>query len=130
KNGGQFGVNLRYPEGFDFDKAIGDFTEEVGKQGFDIKIGKVQKPHFVDPDDPFIKKLLQAYRNQTGDMRDSYTIGGGTYARNLEKGVAFGAMFEDSEDLMHQKNEYITKKQLFNATSIYLEAIHSICVEG
>lgn len=130
KNGGQFGVNLRYPEGFDFDKAIGDFTEEVGKQGFDIKIGKVQKPHFVDPDDPFIKKLLQAYRNQTGDMRDSYTIGGGTYARNLEKGVAFGAMFEDSEDLMHQKKEYITKKQLFNATSIYLEAIHSICVEG
>ena len=27
----------------------------------------------------------------------------GTYARNLDKGVAFGAMFEDTEDLMHQK---------------------------
>ncbi|WP_242423358.1 hypothetical protein, partial [Staphylococcus aureus] len=25
--------------------------------------------------------------------------------------------------------EYITKKQLFNATSIYLEAIYSLCVE-
>ncbi|EVX11557.1 hypothetical protein RPM94_05150, partial [Staphylococcus aureus] len=37
--------------------------------------------------------------------------------------------FSDSEDLMHQKNEYITKKQLFNATSIYLEAIYSLCVE-
>ena len=42
-------------------------------------------------------------------MSEPYTIGGGTYARNLDKGVAFGAMFEDSEDLMHQKNEYITK---------------------
>ena len=35
-------------------------------------------------------------------MTEPYTIGGGTYARNLE-GVAFGAMFADSEDLMHQK---------------------------
>ena len=35
-------------------------------------------------------------------MTEPYTIGGGTYARNLDKGVAFGAMF-DSEDLMHQK---------------------------
>ena len=130
KNGGQFGVNLRYPEGFDFEKSMEDFTQEVSKFGFEIKIGKVQKPHFVNPKDPFIQKLLTAYRNQTGDMRESFTIGGGTYARNLEKGVAFGAMFEDSEDLMHQKNEYITKKQLFDATSIYLEAIHSICVEG
>ncbi|MDU6095863.1 MAG: hypothetical protein E6659_02405, partial [Staphylococcus epidermidis] len=37
--------------------------------------------------------------------------------------------FADSEDLMHQKNEYITKKQLINATSIYLEAIYALCVE-
>ena len=26
-------------------------------------------------------------------MTEPYTIGGGTYARNLDKGVAFGAMF-------------------------------------
>lgn len=49
------------------------------------------------------KTLVNAYRNQTGDMTEPYTIGGGTYARNLDKGVAFGAMFADSEDLMHQK---------------------------
>ncbi|EHV5265188.1 dipeptidase PepV [Staphylococcus pseudintermedius] len=128
--GGSFGINLRYPEGFDFDRAISDFTAEIQALGFDIEGLKVQTPHFVNPEDPFVQKLLTAYRNQTGDMRPSFTIGGGTYARNLDKGVAFGAMFEDSEDLMHQKNEYITKKQLFNATSIYLEAIYAVCVEG
>lgn len=128
--GGQFGINLRYPEGFGFEEAIRKFEKEINTQGFSIKVGKVQTPHFVNPKDPFVQKLLTAYRNQTGDLRESFTIGGGTYARNLEKGVAFGAMFEDSEDLMHQKNEYITKKQLFDATSIYLEAIYSICVEG
>ncbi|QLK86287.1 dipeptidase PepV [Staphylococcus sp. 17KM0847] len=128
--GGIFGVNLRYPDGFDFEHAIQQFKVVIHEQGFGLDVGKVQVPHYVNPDEPFVQKLLEAYRNQTGDMSPSYTIGGGTYARNLAKGVAFGAMFDDSEDLMHQKNEYITKKQLFNATSIYLEAIYSICVEG
>ncbi|EKU50262.1 dipeptidase PepV [Staphylococcus massiliensis] len=125
----RFGVNLRFPEGFDFDAAIKQFEDEIKPLGYAIEVKKVQQPHYVDKNDPFVNQLLSAYRNQTGDMSEPFTIGGGTYARNLDKGVAFGAMFEDSEDLMHQKGEYITKKQLFDATSIYLEAIHAVCVE-
>lgn len=127
--GGEYGINLRYPEGFEFDDAIKRFANEVNELGFELDLGKVQHPHYVDKNDPFVQTLVQAYRNQTGDMTEPYTIGGGTYARNLDKGVAFGAMFSDSEDLMHQRNEYITKKQLFNATSIYLEALYALCVE-
>lgn len=126
----RYGVNLRYPQGFEFEEAVERFTNEIKDIGFSLELGKVQKPHYVDKDDPFVEKLVKAYRNQTGDMTEPYTIGGGTYARNLDKGVAFGAMFEDTEDLMHQKNEYMTKKQLINATSIYLEAIYALCVEG
>ena len=109
EKGGKFGINLRYPKGFEFETALERFKNEIKSQGFEIELGKVQQPHFVDKNDPFVQKLVTAYRNQTGDMTEPYTIGGGTYARNLDKGVAFGAMFEDSEDLMHQKNEYITK---------------------
>lgn len=127
-DGGVYGVNLRYPNGFEFDKEIDKLSQTLAPN-FEIDVTKHQVPHYVDKNDPFVQKLLQAYRNQTGDMTEPYTIGGGTYARTMEKGVAFGAMFNDSEDLMHQKNEYITKKQLFNATAIYLEAIHSVCVE-
>ena len=130
QEGGKFGVNLRYPQGFEFDKSMARFEEEIKAFGFSIDMGKVQEPHYVEKDDPFVQKLVEAYRNQTGDNSEPYTIGGGTYARNLDKGVAFGAMFPESEDLMHQKNEYITKDQLFRATSIYLEALYSICVEG
>ncbi|PHK50882.1 dipeptidase PepV [Staphylococcus edaphicus] len=129
QNGGKFGINLRYPEGFEFDEALARFKEEIKSLGFSIELGKNQTPHYVEKDDPFVQSLVQAYRNQTGDDTEPYTIGGGTYARNLDKGVAFGAMFSDSEDLMHQKNEYITKKQLFNATSIYLESLYKLCVE-
>lgn len=128
-DGGQYGVNLRYPTGFDFNAEIKGFADAIQAQGFEIEVHTHQEPHYVDKNDPFVQKLLSAYRNQTGDMTEPYTIGGGTYARNLEKGVAFGAMFKDSVDLMHQKNEYMTKKQLFDATAIYLEAIHAVCVE-
>lgn len=128
-DGGQFGINLRYPEGFNFEQSLTRFTEEITDRGFEIDMDKHQEPHYVDKNDPFIDKLLSAYRNQTKDLSEPFTIGGGTYARNLDKGVAFGAMFKESEDLMHQKNEYITKKQLFDATAIYLEAIYNICVK-
>lgn len=128
-DGGQYGVNLRYPNTFDFETRIEAYKNEISKDHFEIVVNKHQVPHYVDKNDPFIQKLLKAYRNQTGDMTEPYTIGGGTYARTMEKGVAFGAMFKDSEDLMHQKNEYISKKQLFDATAIYLEAIHAVCVE-
>ncbi|MFQ3839292.1 dipeptidase PepV [Staphylococcus pseudoxylosus] len=129
QKGGSFGINLRYPEGFEFEEALTRFKSEINPLGFSIELGKNQTPHYVEKDDPFVQSLVEAYRNQTGDQTEPYTIGGGTYARNLDKGVAFGAMFSDSEDLMHQKNEYITKKQLFNATSIYLESLYKLCVE-
>lgn len=129
QKGGSFGINLRYPEGFEFEEALTRFKSEINSLGFSIELGKNQTPHYVEKDDPFVQSLVEAYRNQTGDQTEPFTIGGGTYARNLDKGVAFGAMFSDSEDLMHQKNEYITKKQLFNATSIYLESLYKLCVE-
>ena len=117
QKGGSFGINLRYPEGFEFEEALTRFKSEINPLGFSIELGKNQTPHYVEKDDPFVQSLVEAYRNQTGDQTEPFTIGGGTYARNLDKGVAFGAMFSDSEDLMHQKNEYITKKQIINSES-------------
>ncbi|RPF57677.1 dipeptidase PepV [Abyssicoccus albus] len=117
------GVNLRFPTGYSFDHQIEQLRNRLG-QTFNIKLNEVQQPHYVDPNDPFVETLLTAYQNQSGDMTPPFTIGGGTYARTLDKGVAFGAMFNDSEDLMHQANEYISKKQLLDATAIYLEALY------
>ena len=53
-------------------------------------------------------------------MTEPYTIGGGTYARNLDKGVAFGAMFSDSEDLMHQKKMNISLKNSYLMQLVFI----------
>ena len=53
-------------------------------------------------------------------------IGGGTYGRLLERGVAFGAMFPDSIDTMHQANEFMAIDDLMRAMAIYAESIYEL----
>lgn len=129
-DGASFGVNLRYPEGLDFNKGIHALKSRILNEGFTIEDLSDEAPHYVDPDDPLIKILLDSYRNHVDDETEPFTIGGGTYARTLKRGVAFGAMFNDTKDTMHQKNETMKIDELLKATAIYLEAIYRICVEG
>jgi len=50
-------------------------------------------------------------------------IGGGTYARALKTGVAFGAVFPGKPELAHQKDEYIEIDDLILNAKIYAHAI-------
>lgn len=127
-DGGIFGVNLRYPIGLDFDKGIKDLEEIIKETGFTIEDISDQKPHYVDKNDPLVLTLLESYQKHTNDDREAFTIGGGTYARTLETGVAFGAMFEGTTDTMHQKDERMNIDELMLATAIYLEALYNTCV--
>ena len=51
------------------------------------------------------------------------STGGGTYAKVLKQGVAFGALFPDDEDLAHQADEYEDIDRLMLATKIYANAL-------
>ncbi|MFD2954771.1 M20/M25/M40 family metallo-hydrolase, partial [Klebsiella pneumoniae] len=64
------------------------------------------KPAYVEKNDPLIQTLKKVYEEQTGEKAELLAIGGGTYARALDHGVAFGALFPGREDVMHQKDEY------------------------
>lgn len=44
-------------------------------------------------DDELVATLLAVYEKQTGLKGYEQVIGGGTFGRLLERGVAFGAMF-------------------------------------
>jgi succinyl-diaminopimelate desuccinylase len=58
-----------------------------------------------------VKKLLQVYRDVTGDQNaDAFTIGGGTYAKALGKQfVAFGPEFPGAEPSnVHNVDEHVT----------------------
>lgn len=115
-------VSLRYSISYPFDEKI-----SVGMpEGFSLTVDSNSPPHYVDAADPFIQKLQSAYEKQTGDNADLLAIGGGTYARVLDKGVAFGMLFPGEKDVAHQKDEFVDIENLLKAVAIYAEAIYQL----
>ena len=84
------------------------------------------KPHHVDENSELIQILKKVYEEQTGEKAELLAIGGGTYARSLKSGVAFGPLFPGREDIAHQKDEYIYIDDLLKATAIYAQAIYEL----
>lgn len=80
-------------------------------------------PHFVDGKEPLVTNLLGAYNDVTGRADQPFSIGGATYARALEHGVAFGPMFPWQESTIHQKNEYATLEDFRLMYDVYYEAL-------
>lgn len=73
------------------------------KEGFKIENFSDSKPHHVDEKDLLVQKLKKVYEEQTGEKAELLSIGGGTYARSLKSGVAFGPLFPGRPDVAHQK---------------------------
>src|SRR5699024_7801363 len=84
------------------------------------------KPTYVKKDDQLIQTLQKVYEEQTGEEPVLLSTGGGTYARALDHGVAFGALFPGREDVMHQKDEYAIVEDLLRATALYAQAIYEL----
>lgn len=117
------GLNVRYPVTAD--------GEEVKKGIERIKGAAIEKfddspPHHVSKDHPLVKTLQRVYEEQTGDPAHLIAIGGGTYARSLEAGVAFGPLFPGRPDCAHQKDEYIEIDDLLRATALYAQAMYEL----
>ncbi len=98
-------------------------------QPLDIEVkrsGKLQVPHYVSPEDPLVKTLLNVYQEQTGEPAEGKVVGGGTYGRLMERGVAFGAMFPGEPDTMHQANEFMPIDDLVKAAAIYAQSVYEL----
>ena len=70
-----------------------------------------------------VQGLLQAYHEVTGLEKKALSTGGGTYARLLEQGVAFGVSFPGDPDLAHQADERISINGLVSSVKIFFRAI-------
>ncbi|AFI29534.1 MULTISPECIES: dipeptidase PepV [unclassified Bacillus (in: firmicutes)] len=121
--GGELGINIRYPVTAE-SKAIRDVFESATE--FELGEFKDSKPHHVSADHPLVKTLQKVYEGQLGKKADLISIGGGTYARSLKAGVAFGPLFPGRPDSAHQKDEYIEIDDLLRSTALYAQAIYEL----
>ncbi|WP_047981872.1 dipeptidase PepV [Ornithinibacillus contaminans] len=126
EDGGRVGLNMRTPVTFDIEAGKAKIEATVKEKGLQLENFSFSKPAYVKKDDPLIQILQKVYEGQMGEKAELLAIGGGTYARALDHGVAFGAMFPGREDVMHQKDEYAIVNDLLQATALYAQAIYEL----
>jgi succinyl-diaminopimelate desuccinylase len=114
-------LDIRCPILADRDYALKLIKQHLPEFGIIKTVDKA--PHFVPESSELIQKLLEAYHEVTGLEKKALAIGGGTYAKMLEEGVAFGALFPDEADVAHQADEHIDLDRLFESMRIFAYSI-------
>lgn len=113
-------VDIRYP----VHSKIEDVNEKLNEIG-KFSVIEHKKPLYADKDGWLVKTLNSVYEKHTGEVAVSQTTGGGTYARALENGVAFGPVF-DGGAVCHVPNERIKIEDLRKCYLIYKDAIKEL----
>ena len=128
-NGGELVASLdcRCPVSAD----LSALTEQIRAHlpGFRLENLSTTVPHHVPADSELVPALLDAWHEETGLPAIPQSTGGGTYAKVLKQGVAFGAGFPGDEDLAHQANEYVELPKMIKAAKIYANALLRLCAE-
>ena len=114
-------LDIRYPVMTNPDMIIKNVSASL--PGMRVEAMEVKEPHHVPAGSELVQNLLDAYHEVTGYERKCLYTGGGTYARLLQEGVAFGASFPQDEDLAHQANEYADIEGLYKNIKIFALAI-------
>jgi succinyl-diaminopimelate desuccinylase len=105
------GIDIRYPVTSSLSELKSKYEAMTARFGLQYQLVECSEPHYVPKDSEVVKKLLQVYRDVTGDQNaDAFTIGGGTYAKALGKQfVAFGPEFPGAEPSnVHNVDEHVT----------------------
>ena len=112
--------DIRYPATIARDVVLNALNGEK------YEILSEQAPLFNDKQGELIQVLCDAYNEVTGKHMKPIAIGGGTYARALKCGAAFGPEEEGDEGVIHQPNEYITFEKIEKCLKIYKLAIERL----
>ncbi len=119
-------VDIRYPatlQGGPISETIRAAAEQYG---LTYTLLSDAEPLYLPKESPLISLLSGAYRDVTGEDCTVFSMGGGTYARQMHgRGVAFGPGFPGDEDgHEHDVNERIHLDSLKRHAEICLEAMY------
>ncbi len=122
KNDLQICCDIRYPATMSVERV----HDLLKKFGVSYEIVHHQKPLLHDKNSDLITTLLSVYEECTGKHAEPVAIGGGTYARALKHGVAFGPEMEGDQTVVHQADEYISIDRVQLLLNMYRKAIERL----
>ena len=115
-------LDIRYPLLMSVDSMMTAMTMTLNGR-LEATLLSSRTPHFVSAESDLVKGLLAAYEEITGEKGKALAIGGGTYAREMEEGVAFGALFPGDREMAHQPDEYMDLERFYQNMRIIACAI-------
>ena len=123
EQGAALGIDLRLPVTCEKETILALVREKAAACHMTVEEFDWLRPIHVPLDSPLVSKLLQAYREVTGDAKtEPYISAGATFARAFDNCVAFGANMPHSPSSEHQPNERISIIKLMQATEVYRRA--------
>ncbi len=113
-------ANIRYPatwKGSHVAALAEGFFERLDKSWDVTQLGDSASLYFP-LDSPLVKTLVSAYREETGDQTEPFTMGGGTYARAVPNMVSVGTCWP-GDGRAHETDERLKVDHLYKASRIY-----------
>lgn len=125
----RFVIDIRYPVTYQRDEVFQPIKKIALNQQFSVEIINHQEAHHVPKDSPLVQSLLKAYAEVTGLEPYAFAIGGGTYAKAIPQGVAFGPVLPGEPDGIHCPDEFISIDNLLLTTKVYAQAILNLAAD-
>ena len=116
-------TDIRFPSTHQKEEVLEKFNE----YGVMYEVLNYQAPLYNDPNGKLITTLTAVYNQVSGSTERPIAIGGGTYARALKCGCAFGPELPNQEATIHQANEYVTFEHIRLMSDVYYAAIKAVC---
>lgn len=116
-------LDIRFPVTYSREDVLKPIRERSSPAGYTLEVLSEHPPHYVPKDSELVQALLRAYAEVTGLEPYAFAIGGGTYAKTMPQGVAFGPVFPGEPETVHCADEYIRIESLMKSTQVYAQAI-------
>lgn len=129
ETGVRFIADCRHPFTAKAEDLLQKWDDAYGKAGF-ARTDTVIKPgHFIPADSELVSTLMSIYNELNGSNSKPLSMGGGTYAREMENAVAFGIVREGEESMCHMPDESISIEDIRFNTMCMAEAIRRLAAK-
>lgn len=120
-------VNVRYPvkwSGGELRERCEQFLNDK-RPGWRLTSVDDSPGLYFPTDQEPVLSIVEAYREETGDMREPGVMGGGTYARAVPRTVSVGGGW-DGDGPAHENDERIKIEHLVKMARIYANILHRL----
>lgn len=124
-------MSVRYPIELTYDAIIQAVESAAQAHGLEIvRAERYMEPYLLDKNWPVVTRLAQIANEITGNHKEPYIVGGGTYAHELPNALAFGMDgslppedFPKGRGSAHGLDESVSLDRLQRAMRIYARAL-------